>query len=222
MKTQIEEGLNVSLNQEVRNCEGKVLKSKVIKTIPDFEKFIAYYCKTHTVSVGLDYLAACDIVRVFFYDEGEWMAGYAINSSVPMRYFEVFSTYEKGLILRDKGLKENNMVEISTTWISLGLTRVDPNARIEVYMQSIKDAYETNKPTIIGGSKKMTVWQTFEKILSKEMYFGKIVFEGETTEIGKIVYEHREQTMLNFQKYLLENSISIPLVAEREQSLSMS
>jgi hypothetical protein len=222
METQIKEELNVNLTPKVSNYDGKVLQSKVIKTIPDFEKFMAYYHKTNTVSVSLDYLVACYLVRVFFYNEDEWVAGYVINSSAPMRYFEVFSNYEKGLILRDKGLKENNMVEISTTWISLGLTRIDPNARIEVYMQSIKDAYETNKPIIIGGSKKMTVWQTFQKILAKEMYFGKIVFEGQTTEIGKIVYEHREQAMLNFQKYLLENSISIPLVAERGQSLSMS
>ena len=222
METQIKEGLNVNLTQEVSNYEGKVLQSKVIKTIPEFEKFMAYYHKTNTVSVGLDYLAACDVVRVFFYNEGEWMAGYVINSSAPMRYFEVFSNYEKGLILRDKGLKESDMSEISTTWITLGLTRIDQNARIEVYLKSIQDAYETNKPIIIGGSKKMTVWQTFQQILSKEMYFGKIVFEGETTEIGKIVYESREQAMINFQKYLSEHSISIPLVAEREQSLSMS
>jgi hypothetical protein len=202
METQIKEELNVNLTPKVSNYDGKVLQSKVIKTIPDFEKFMAYYHKTNTVSVSLGYLVACYLVRVFFYNEDEWVAGYVINSSAPMRYFEVFSNYEKGLILRDKGLKENNMVEISTTWISLGLTRIDPNARIEVYMQSIKDAYETNKPIIIGGSKKMTVWQTFQKILAKEMYFGKIVFEGQTTEIGKIVYEHREQAMLNFQNYL--------------------
>ena len=222
MKTQIKEIPNVNLTQELSNYKGKVLQSKVIKTIPDFEKFMAYYHKTNTVSVGLDYLAACDVVRVFFYNEGEWMAGYIINSFAPMRYFEVFSIYEKGLILRDKGLKEDEMCEISTTWITLGLTRIDPNARIEVYMKSIQDAYETNKPIIIGGSKKMTVWQTFQKILTKEMYFGKIVFEGETTEIGKIVYETRENAMINFQNYLSENSILIPPVGEIKLSPSMS
>lgn len=213
MATEIKERLNIDLTSKAGNYDGKVLQSKVIKTIPDLEKFIDYYCKTDTVSVDLDYLVNCDLVRIFFYDEHEWLAGYAINSSERIRYFDIFSIYEKGLILRDKGLREIDMVEISTIWISVSLNRFDKNARIEIYLKSIKDAYETNKPIIVGGSKKMTVWQNFEKILTREMYFGKIIFEKDKTVICKIVYEKREKAMLNFLQYLLEHSILSLLVA---------
>lgn len=221
METQIKQGINVNVIQEVNNYEGKVLQSKVIKTIPDFERFRAYYHKTDTVSVGLDYLASSDLVRVFFYNDDEWLGGYIINSSTSMRYFEVFSTNKKESILREKSLKEIDMVEISSIWILFGIRR-NQELRLKVYKQSIIDAYNTQKPLIIGGSKEESIWKVFQIILSKEIYYGEIVLGEITIQNAKILYEEREKAITNFQNYEARLAKLSLLFAEREQSLSKS
>jgi hypothetical protein len=96
------------------------------------------------------------------------------------------------------------MAEISCIMIERGLTRKNPECRLDVYYQSIYDAASCKKPYIIGGSKVFTTWKTFEIILPKCIYFGFVPFNN-SLEIAKIVYNTTEDALVKLNEFKIKN-----------------
>lgn len=124
-------------------------------------------------------------------DVGEWIAGYCINQEANFRYLEFLNDYSKKVMLRDKGLVEDELVEITCIWMNREVLK-NEQVRLMVYFTSLEDALETNQPVIIGGSKIMAVWKNFEIPLPYELYFGLVPF-SEKYEMAKIVYAKAEE-----------------------------
>ena len=178
------------------------LKSKELRTIDEFQKFQKYYNHYQGVEVDMGYLVTASLVRVFYITEDQWLAGYVINDKSPMRYFEPFDAFNKKIILRDAGLTEIQMSEITCIWIDSKLTKMDSNARLFVYRSSVQDAANTEKEYTIGGSVIFTVWRTFQIILPNTLYFGLVPFEDKY-EMGKIVYNNAQDALDRFESYLI-------------------
>lgn len=198
--------------------EGSSIKTKILETMEEFEIFRKTYNEYETVHVEYPYLITSTLVRVF-YKEGEedkYLAGYIINANGTIRYFDLFDANAKRIILRDKGLKEELMVEIGGLFIKPELSKIDKEARLVVYYHAIEDALATGKEYIIGGSRQFVVWKTFQTVLKKDLYFGYIPFD-DALEIGKIVYDTREDLHKNLVEYKEKQPKSSPPASQRMQ-----
>lgn len=180
-----------------------MLQSKYLRTTIEFNRFSEIYHSKNGEKVSLEYLAHCAFVKVFINENEEWTAGYCVNHQPSFRYFEPFGEYLKNMILRDKLLKEENLVEIACIWMNRQVVK-NETERLNVYFSSLEDAILTDKDNIMGGSKIMSVWKNFEKPLPLEMYFGLINF-SEKQELGKIVYATRE-SLLKFLEKVMSSS----------------
>ncbi|MGL4631032.1 MAG: hypothetical protein ACRCVT_07480 [Leadbetterella sp.] len=179
----------------------KELREKVLVSVADLAKYQLFYNESNGVEVDLAYLIASDQVKVFYTDENEWLAGYVINTSTRLRYFEPFDEGIRRAFLRDAGISNNQICEITCIKITKKLTKMNPMLRLEIYQKSIHDAIAMDKEIIIGGSIQMTVWKTFEIILPRTLYFGVIPHSGGQV-LGKIVFNQREEAQALFNSYL--------------------
>lgn len=160
----------------------------MLNTLPLIKRFArTYNSMKNTVNVELSYLLTATRVVVMVDAKGTWRGGYVVNSSTPLRYLDSFSEATKRTLRRDSGISENDMVEMACIWIISEERRLYEVERLQVYAHAVRDAVATKKTYLIGGSKILQVWKTFELILPKVLYFGFIEFQ-DSQELGKIVY----------------------------------
>lgn len=179
-----------------------------LNTTTELIKFIELYKSKNGENVSIQYLAQCEAVKVLTNVNGDWIAGYCVNAQSDFRYLNVLDDYSKKVVLRDKNIQENDLVEITCIWMNREVLK-DDFTRLNVYFSSLRDALSTNKVIIIGGSKIMSVWKNFEKPLPNELYFGYIPFT-EKLEIGKIVYGYAYEVV----EFLQDKTIfDVPIVA---------
>lgn len=185
----------------------QMLHSISLSTTIEFNNFREIYHGKNGETVSVEYLARCATVKAFINENGDWVAGYCVNYQPNFRYLETFGDYLKKMILRDKDLKEGDLVEIACIWMNREVLK-DEMKRLNVYFTSLEDALSTEKGTIMGGSKIMSVWKNFEIPLPHEMYFGIVPF-AEKPELGKIVYAS-SQELKSFMKNQVYGFIHTP------------
>ncbi len=173
------------------------LVPKVLHTGNQFSQFVYAYHAKHGMPTQIEYLEKCHKVAVFTDTNDNWLAGYCINAKPGMRYLSTFDPLTKRRILKDKQLKEEEIVEISQIWMDKSIF-LKPELRLAIYAAAVNAALATQKPIIIGGSIVASVWKGYEAILPNELYFGYVPF-AHGYQFGKIVYASRDAVMENIE-----------------------
>jgi hypothetical protein len=168
----------------------------------DLEKFQEFYNVESKTPVDMAYLLTADRVVAMISLKGEWLGGYIINAKTPLRYLSFLNEAEIRVLERDQNVSQEDMVEITCIWVKPKLRRISAEARMQVYFESVSDAITTGKSVVIGGSVMLTVWKTFERILPKTLYFGRVGFHEEV-KMGKIVFNSAIGAQESFLKELM-------------------
>lgn len=191
----------MKLQSELKNPN--TLSTRVIGA-DEYHRFIKFYNALDEVSVTEAYLNACDAIRVFYYNEDEWLAGYALNTEASPRYFEPFTEKQKKTILKDKKILESRILEITCLKIDYRLLATSERERLRIYNNLFQDIFAVTEQEcyIIVGSKIPGIWKSFQQIIPQELYFGIISFSNGEEELCKILFEKRSKVLANYLKYL--------------------
>ncbi|MBD2751851.1 Clp protease/crotonase-like domain-containing protein [Spirosoma validum] len=158
-----------------------MLKSKLLQ--PDaYDRFIKFNRDNSGAYVDRAYLTNA-LIRVFFHanDPEHWVASYVVNTEAPFRYLSVLTVAKRTDLLRQHGIAEANLAEITLLSRDRRMNWT-PGEREFYYSMSLWDALRTGRQYILGGTVE-------EKLAGAQMeVLDHLFYEGELDFFGKSKY----------------------------------
>jgi hypothetical protein len=127
-----------------------MLKSRWLTSERDLIDFRQNFEERSGNPLSTDYMLAAK-VRGFFDQRGELIAGFIINATQPLRYFDWLSEGDREWRHGD-AFRAEDFVEITCIWTKKGRIAAISLSRAQIYLESLIFALNTGKPAILGGT----------------------------------------------------------------------
>jgi hypothetical protein len=148
----------------------------------------SYEEATGDLANGFEFLSNAK-TRVFYSKDGSFLGGYAVSSTdlnPYLRYYTFLEESEKSQLIK-KGYREEDCAEITfilfKDWTS-------PTQRLGILIQSLLDAKAMKKKYILGGGKVGKFNNRMRRVLSNQIYDGKVLVYGHLKDF-KILCQKR-------------------------------
>ncbi len=156
-----------------------MLHSRILSSTLDLFTFRDMYFSLSGSDVSVEYLRRAR-VRAFFDKQGKMLAGYATNSTLPLRYESFVPAQERNSI----EFFDNNsdhIVEGSCVWIERSLR--NNASRAHIYGLAIYDFLRSGQRFILGGTNFRAIMRKQAILMNKQLYRGP-----DATEEGREIY----------------------------------
>jgi len=162
------------------------MKTLILSTPEDITRFNDIYCGFSKRRASEELLLN-GVVRVFLNENGEWIAGYCINSKGPLQYFACIDPQTLNERLNILNLKDTNFVETIAMWIKRD--RINLLTRVRIYWQCFSDAKASGRDYLLAGTFEEKIMST-HNLVCKKILFQGVLNHRNHSQKGWIYYEH--------------------------------
>ncbi len=147
------------------------MRSRILATNQELDEFGGRFAERGN-PVSLSYLRRAQ-VRAFYDRKGQMFAGYAMNRSEPLRYWEwVPEAARAGSTF---AVKRPDCCELTCIWISGGSTTLTTG---RIYAWAMLDALRSGAGYVVGGTLNPIVFGIQSQVLSQNLYQGPTEYFG--------------------------------------------
>ena len=165
-----------------------------------------YQTASHGVSISPDYLRRVRQVMVVYRTTrpDDYLGGYVINDVPPHRYFLAPGETARDWSLAPLHLSEQDLVEIGAIWFSKYHSPLRELHRLLFFAAMLRDALQTGRPFILGGSFIRKIQELQRKVLPVLIYEDRVTV-GDFTGSLQLYIGSRKGMWLRFARTLVVN-----------------
>jgi hypothetical protein len=169
-----------------------MLKSRWLTSERDLIDFRRNFEDRSGNPLSSEYMVAAK-VRGFFDRRGELIAGFIINATQPLRYFDWLPESDREW-RRGDVFKAEDFVEITCIWTKKGRIPAISSSRAQIYLESLFFAVKTGKPSILGGTVIEKVRDQQMRVMNQPYRAGVTNFRGKECPYW-LYYVRRHQAL---------------------------
>lgn len=155
------------------------LRPERLKCACERDRFAAGYAE-RAGQPDMNYLERADLYAVYD-DNRKMIAGYAVNSSPPLRYLDVLDRELADEVIARYGLAESQFCELTYLWIKRhSMSKSD---RALLFSGAIWNAFASGKHYILGGSLARSIAANQMSVIRSPLYTGPARVHGKERQV---------------------------------------